>query len=87
MTLSDKEKLARLEHTFELNWKITRLYANYLEYFPELITKEMIDELTSDGRISKTDAVVAIICGNLFYLIGEISDENEQRREHTTSFK
>lgn len=62
MTLSDKEKIKRLEHTFELNWKITRLYANYLELFPELITKKMVDELTSDVRITESDAVVAIIC-------------------------
>ena len=38
-------------------------------------------------RLLALIAVVAIICGNLFYLIGEISDENERRREHTTSFK
>ena len=62
MTLADKEKLDRLKKTFELNFKITRLYALYLERFPELITKEMIDELTADGAITKLDALSALIC-------------------------
>ena len=61
MNYSDKEKLERLRHTFDLNYRVTELYAAYLERFPELITKEMVDELTSDGYISKEDAVAAII--------------------------
>ena len=61
MNYSDKEKLERLRHTFDLNYRVTELYAAYLERFPELITKEMVDELTADGYISKEDAVAAII--------------------------
>jgi hypothetical protein len=61
MNYIDKEKLERLRHTFNLNYRVTELYATYLERFPELITKEMIDELTSDGYITKRDAVTAII--------------------------
>lgn len=61
MNCVDKEKLEKLRHTFDLNYKVTELYATYLERFPELITKEMVDELTRDGYITKRDAVTAII--------------------------
>ncbi len=62
MNYSDKEKLERLRKTFDLNYRVTSLYATYLERFPELITAEMIDTLTSDGYISQTEAIVAILC-------------------------
>jgi len=62
MNLSDKEKLDRLKKTFELNFRLTRLFALYLERFPELITEEMVRELTSDGYITKTDAITALLC-------------------------
>ena len=61
MNYIDKEKLERLRHTFDLNYRVTELYATYLERFPELITKEMVNELTGDGYITKKDAVTAII--------------------------
>ena len=35
-------------------------------------------------RLFALIAVVAIIAGNIFYLIGEISEENERRREHSS---
>ena len=62
MNYTDKEKLKRLRHTFDLNYKVTRIYATYLQNFPELITEEMVDELCSDGRTAKSDAVAAILC-------------------------
>ncbi len=62
MIYTDKEKLKELRHTFDLNYKVTELYALLLERFPEIITKDMIDELTSDGDISKKEALVAILC-------------------------
>lgn len=62
MIFSDKEKLLRLQKTFDLNFRITRLYALYLERFPELITKEMIDELTSSGDITEQEAFGALLC-------------------------
>lgn len=37
------------------------MYAWYLEVCPEVICKEMIDELTSDGTIDKKSAIVAIL--------------------------
>ena len=54
MTLSDKEKFARLSQVFERNFRLTRLYAAYLEHFPEAITEEMVNCLTEDGSIDKT---------------------------------
>ena len=62
MNFSDREKLARLKDTFDLNFRLTRLYALYLERFPELITKDMIDELTADSEITKLEAITALLC-------------------------
>ena len=62
MNYIDKEKLERLRHTFDLNYRVTRIYAAYLQNFPELITKEMVEELCSDGETTKSDAVAAILC-------------------------
>lgn len=61
MTYSDKEKLSRLAHTFDLNYRLTGLYATYLERFPELITGDMMDELCADGDITRTEAFSAIL--------------------------
>lgn len=61
MKQSDRDKLLRLRSTFDRNYKITRLFADYLEGFPEIITKDMINTLTEDGAIDKKDAISAII--------------------------
>ena len=61
MDFKNKEKLSRLKATFDLNFKLTNLYALYLERFPEIITKDMIDTLTSDGDISEKEALVALL--------------------------
>ncbi len=61
MDFKNKEKLARLGHTFDLNYKLTNLYALYLERFPEIITEDMIKALTNDGRITEKEALVALI--------------------------
>lgn len=62
MNYSDKEKVERLSKTFDCNCELFRLYSNYLQYFPELITEEIVCELTSDGGITKKDALVAVLC-------------------------
>lgn len=62
MNYTDRERLMRLAHTFDLNYRITGLYANYLEHYPELIRPEMIEALCEDGDITHLDAVVAILC-------------------------
>ena len=61
MNLIDKEKNDRLIKTFERNFRLTRLYAAYLENFPNLITRDMIDTLTEDGAITKEEAIVGIL--------------------------
>ena len=61
MDYKNKEKLSRLRHSFDLNYKLTNLYALYLERFPEIITKDMIDTLTEDGEITEKEALVALI--------------------------
>ena len=51
-----------LRETFDRNYRITRLYADYLQLYPELITKEMVDTLTEDGDITREEAISAILC-------------------------
>lgn len=84
MTLQDREKLKRLEKTFELNFRITNLYSTYLERFPELINKEMMDTLCSDGSIEYKDGFAAILC-ELFGLDFDGSpDERRLIRDYIT---
>ena len=61
MNYIDKERLSRLQDTFGRNFRLTRLYAEYLERFPEAITSDMISALTEDGNISKAEAIVALL--------------------------
>ena len=66
MNGQDKIKLARLEKTVEANYRITRKYAEYLERYPEFITKEMVDTLTADGDITPEEAIVALLSEAFF---------------------
>ena len=61
MNYSDIAKLSRLKKTFDLNFKLTQLYAAYLEHCPELIRSEMVDELCADGTVTKEEALVALL--------------------------
>lgn len=61
MTEKDRSQIARLAARFGYNFKVTHLYARYLELCPELITKEMIDALTEDGSLIEEEAIVAIL--------------------------
>ena len=61
MTFSDLEKMKRLRDCFDLNYRVSRLYAQYLEHYPELICREMIDALCGDGDMSREEAIVAIL--------------------------
>ena len=58
---SDKIKLDRICKTFENNFKITSLYAELLQRYPEVITAEMVDTLTEDGSITKEEAIVGLL--------------------------
>lgn len=62
MDIREREKLDRLEKTFELNFRLTRLYANYLENYNEIITKDMMDALCGDGTVEIKDGLVALLC-------------------------
>jgi len=61
MDFKDRVKLERLEKTFEYNFKITRMYALYLERFPELISSEMVDAMTDGTGLTSAEAIVAIL--------------------------
>lgn len=72
----DKARIKRLSDTFENNFKITRLYAELLERYPEIITGEMVDTLTEDGSITKEEAIVGLL-SEIFALD---FDKSEDRR-------
>lgn len=78
MTSFDKEKLNALRKTFDINYKVTNLYARYIQNFPELITKAMVDTLTEDGDITKTDAVIALM-SEIFGLDIDRKDSDDKR--------
>ena len=61
MNCSDKDKLSRLKRTLDDNYRLTRLYADYLSFCPNLIKKEMVDILTEDGSIGKKEALSALV--------------------------
>ena len=62
VTGSDMEKFRRLEAVFDTNFRLTRLYSEYLTRYPELIDDKMIKSLTEDGDITPLEAVRAILC-------------------------
>ena len=61
MTIRDEERLKRFEETVSRNYRITTMYAQYLERYPELICADMINALTEDSDISKEEAIVALL--------------------------
>lgn len=79
----DKIRLARLEDTFERNFRLTRLYAEYLERYPEVITAEMIDTLTEDGEITREEALVALL-SEIFALDFEKIEDRILIRDYLT---
>ncbi len=62
MTFADREKLKRLKATFDLSFRLTNMYAQYLERYPEVITEEMIRELCEGTDITVKEALVALLC-------------------------
>lgn len=83
MNERDQIKLERLSKTFERNFRLTRMYAEYLERYPEVITKEMIDTLTEGGEITATEALVAIL-SEIFALDFENADDRVLIRDYLT---
>ena len=58
---ADKIKIDRLLDTFSKNFRLTRMYAEYLERYPEIITADMVNALTEDGTLKKENALVALL--------------------------
>ncbi len=69
-------KLQRLRKTFDDNYSFTHLLAHYLNYYPDFITREMVDMLTEDGAFTKEEALVAILTEA--FLPNALTDENER---------
>lgn len=84
MDFRDREKLKRLEKTLELNYRVTRLYANYLENYNEIISSEMIEALCGDGEIEVKDGLVAILCQIFGLDIDGSQDERVLIRDYIT---
>ncbi len=61
MTDADKKRFDRLLTTLERNFRIAKLYADYLNLCPELIESGMVEALTEDGRTTPCEALVAIL--------------------------
>ncbi len=62
MTYTDKKRLEELKRTFSLNFRLTRLYASYLNNFPEAITEDIVRAVTADGELETEDALGALVC-------------------------
>ena len=75
MNLIDKDKTERLVRRAATNYRVTRMYAQYLERYPDIIKPEMVAALTEGGDISPTEALVAI----LSELFGLDFDKREDR--------
>ena len=80
----ERTKFEGLAHTFRLNYTVTRLYASYLERFPELITPDMMRALTEDTDISEESAIVAILCEAFGIDFDRSVDDRRLVREYLT---
>lgn len=61
LSRKDFEKLRRLRHTFDLNYKATQHLSAYLNLCPALITKPTVDALIADGSLGEEDALCALL--------------------------
>ena len=82
MTLKDKEKVLRLKRVFELNGRLTVLFAAYLENFPKIITEEMIKGLCEGTDFTYEEAFSAILCEVLGLDGDESADDRRLIREY-----
>lgn len=67
MTANDLKRINELDEKLTTSYKLTRLFGEYLERYPTLLTSEIIDELLSDSDLSKEEAIIALLT-NIFSL-------------------
>ena len=60
MEFKDKIKFDRLKEIFDDNFRLTRIYANYLEYYPEILSEDMVMALCDSG-FTKEEAIAALL--------------------------
>jgi hypothetical protein len=80
LSYTEKEKLERLFATFKNNFRITRLYAAYLERFPDIITAEVVKELSSAGL--DTAGGIAALLSEIFGLDTDEKEDKELYRNY-----
>lgn len=62
MNYIEREKFKNIERTFELNFALTRLYADYLNRYPECLSEIGIDSICEECGISREVAIVTALC-------------------------
>ena len=83
ISYSDKLKIDRLLDTFSKNFRLTRMYAEYLERYPEIITADMVNALTEDGSVTREQALVALL-SEIFALSFENADDRVMIMDYLT---
>ena len=76
MTYSDKTKFEKLLSVFDDNFRVTRLYADYLNIFPEIITKDMIESICESG-VDENYAISALLAE--IFALDTDKNENDKR--------
>lgn len=82
MNFADRIKYERLGRIFGDNFRITRLFADYLECYPEIIKKETVEELCTGG-ISEEEAIVALL-SEIFGLNFDVADDRRLIMQYLT---
>lgn len=77
----DKKELISLERIKKENFKYFRLVADYLNNFPELVSKEIMEEIGAGVSLKKENAFAIFLANALF------EDENEIRLYETEYLK
>ena len=67
MDFKDKQRLSRLKERFTQNGRVSRLFSDYLNIYPEFINKEIMDTLMDGAEFTKKDGVIALL-SSLFSL-------------------
>jgi len=83
MNFSDNERLTRLTEVVDRNYRLTHLYAQYLERFPDAITPEAIRILTDEGGLTPEEALVGLL-SELFGLNFEDKEDRILIRDYLT---